>query len=621
MNPRPPIDRARLVAAGLCAALLVTMGVLSYTAVRGKSATYDEPLHLVGGAVKSRDNDHRINPEDPALFGRIAGGATSPGRLPLNRQSADFEQAVGLISHQWPFSIAALYQTRGVDADAVLNRARLRFVAIGVALGVVVVVWSWQLAGAAAGLVAAGLVAFDPNLAAHMALVKNDVPLAAVFIALAWALWRLGRHGGAGALAAVALLAAAAVNIKFSGLLAGPIIAAVLVIRATVPRPWRLAGVALRTLPQRLAGAAGALALTSLVAWAGIWACYGFRFAATGDGRLLNFTVVEELSKRNRAILDLGGARPATEEEIAATPIPAAMRGVRWAMDRGLLPQGWLYGFGYTYATTLVRSAFLLGDRSVIGFRSYFPIAMLVKTPTMALLAAGGLAAWAILRARRRDGAARRRGWALACLAIPAGFYALSAVTTNLNLGLRHVLPLYPFIYVACGVMAAALLARLGRGAAVIAIVAGALHAAESLRAWPDYLPFFNTLARTWRDPLDILADSNLDWGQDLRQLGRFMESRRREQLYLAYFGTADPAYYGMAAVHLPGGWQFAIPRAPGNDPGLLAVSATVLQGVYLPPDLAADYAMLRAAKPLAVFGQTIYVYEWPVRRPPASGR
>jgi len=290
---------------------------------------------------------------------------------------------------------------------------------------------------------------------------------------------------------------------------------------------------------------------------------------------------------------------------------------IAWIESHRLFPQTWLVGFLYTYATTLVRSSFLLGEVSPTGWWYYFPVAMLVKTPLATLLASAFAALVALLaRLRRRAAEGRLDGWTLACLVLPPGIYGAVALATNLNLGLRHVLPLYPFAFIGLGVVAAGLWER--RRALALAF-GGCLALGNgwaAARTWPDYLAYFPATTRAWRSPLELLSDSNLDWGQDLPALAEWRAQHPEGTLYLCYFGTADAARFGLEVVHLIGGWSWG--EFGLIDPerhGYLAISATHLQGVYLEGEIRDYYAGLHLPEhaPLAILGGSIYVYPWPL--------
>ena len=138
-----------------------------------------------------------------------------------------------------------------------------------------------------------------------------------------------------------------------------------------------------------------------------------------------------------------------------------------------------------------------------------------------------------------------------------------------------------------------------------------ALLAIESGVAFPNYLSFFNAAAGGSRNGINLLSDSNLDWGQDLPALAAWRRQHPEGELYLSYFGTADPAHYGITYRNLPGGYLLGPPAEWPPGPGYVAVSATNLQGVNSTPanDFGPLLQPLRKIDPVAVLGGSIYVY------------
>jgi hypothetical protein len=204
--------------------------------------------------------------------------------------------------------------------------------------------------------------------------------------------------------------------------------------------------------------------------------------------------------------------------------------------------------------------------------------------------------------------------WAMICLLVPPGVYGLVALTTNLNLGIRHVLPIYPFIYIGLGLLLVRLLHMRWQWTRwVIAALAVAL-AAETLFAWPNYLAFFNVACGGSRGGIRLLADSNLDWGQDLPAIVKWRKQHMDKPLYLSYFGMAVPEYYGVSYTNVAGGSIFRpqqhLWELPFDRPGYLVVSATNVQMVYLDD---AEFKALKGVKPREVLSGTIYIYDWPL--------
>jgi hypothetical protein len=188
---------------------------------------------------------------------------------------------------------------------------------------------------------------------------------------------------------------------------------------------------------------------------------------------------------------------------------------------------------------------------------------------------------------------------------VPAALLIVGSCFASLNLGLRYMLPVYPLLFVLAGVAASGVWRmRVGR---VAVVLLGVTVAAESLRAWPDYIAFFNTPSGGSRGGLHLMGDSNLDWGQDLPLVKEWQDRHPGEELFLSYFGMEDPAAWGIQYRNLPAGFAFAdtMNEWPTGDAWLM-VSATNLQGIYLRQDL---FRTFREMEPAEVLGGTIYVY------------
>ncbi len=260
-----------------------------------------------------------------------------------------------------------------------------------------------------------------------------------------------------------------------------------------------------------------------------------------------------------------------------------------------------LYFAGLTATLTRLsegRSSYLLGAHSSTGRLWYFPAAVLVKTP-LPLLLVGGWGLWRALRKPRAQAA-----W----LVVPPCGYLIAALTSKTQIGYRHVLPLYPFLCLWAGVGAADLWRGGTRGRVVAALAAVWLAASVGVRH-PRHLAYFNELAggrgELW------LSDSNLDWGQDLPALSRELAARGSPVVVLAYFGSGDPAAYGVR--YVPLGVVANVERA-GNAslaagaPAWLAVSETNLVGTYYrDPEM---FGWLKSRTPAAVPGGSIWLYD-----------
>jgi hypothetical protein len=303
--------------------------------------------------------------------------------------------------------------------------------------------------------------------------------------------------------------------------------------------------------------------------------------------------------------------RAVTQEELDDWKPGPLVQGIVLAEQYHLLPEAWLNGLLYTHMTTRLQNSFLCGRYSLIGWWYYFPLAMLFKTPVATLLSIA--LAFAVLfscRSNTQDSKYELNRWTLMCLGVPFIMYGVFSLTTNMNLGLRHVLPLYPFLFVVVGAAASRAWMYWKKKACLIFILLASGLILESVASFPNYLSFFNVASGGARGGVRLLGDSNLDWGQDLKLLADWRQKNPDGNLYLCYFGMADPAYYGIDYINLPGGYRYGPPVKFPTGPGIIAISATHLQGIYLDPALQSYYEPLRSARPVAVLGGSIYLFD-----------
>lgn len=269
------------------------------------------------------------------------------------------------------------------------------------------------------------------------------------------------------------------------------------------------------------------------------------------------------------------------------------------------------YGFRYEPYALTVRSqlwdldtghaAYLMGQFSDQGWWYYFPVAILIKTPLPTLVLAT-LGLWISTRRSRLE--------LIFLLWPPLLLFALFVLGSK-NIGLRHLLGIYPFLFLIVG---AALPSRLRSRQAYLVAAMCLWYAVGAVRIHPHHLAYFNEAIGGPENGHHYLADSNLDWGQDLKGLKAYMDERGIERIKLSYFGSVDPRLYDLDYEWLP---SFLLPNPearPADVPttGLIAISATNLVGIYMHiygygQDL---YAWLEAHQPVARIGYSIFVYE-----------
>lgn len=542
--------------------LLACFVFLTIHATVRQSATWDEPQHLTAGYAALTHRDYRIDYEHPPLARMWAA-------LPLalsSRVHFDTGNPWWRNGPQWFFCHDFLY--RDNDADTLLNRARFMIALLGVLLGLLLFYWAREWFGVVPAFVVLALYCLEPNLLAHAGLVTTDFGLTCFAFGTVYFLWRLTQHFTAGNAAGTIGFFALALATKFTAVLLLPVVTVLLLLDAWRHRRWkRAAGVFLGIL------AAGYLA---------IWAVYGFRYEAktTPDKFLSEFSADPRIQQASPTLTGI----------------------TRWITQHRLLPEAYAEGFLLSQAKAQTRGAYLAGNYSATGWWYYFPVAILIKTPLSVLAVACAGIALVV---------ARWRGRAVFAL-VPVGVFLGAAMAAHINIGLRHVLPIYPFLLLLAGGAVAAVWASRWKAAAVGVLL---LAAAELASVYPHCLAAFNWSVGGPSQGDRYLVDSNLDWGQDLKGLKRWMESRGVGHINLSYFGTADPAYYRINCTYLPGSPFFAEPliRAP-QLPGYVAVSVTNLRAVYFGEEGRRFFAPLLAMNPVDSVGHSIRIY-W-VERP-----
>jgi hypothetical protein len=508
--------------------------------------TFDEPAHLAAGMEWVDRGAYRYEVMHPPLarvaiaLGPYAGGLRSAERPGM-----------------WIEGNAILNQ-RGEPARA-LALARAGILVFLLAAILVVFYWTRSLAGDAAGLLAVLAFTCVPPVLAHSGLATTDAAAMATVAGAVFALVRwldrpdLANTGWLGVAVGLALLA------KMSALLFLPAAgAAVLLIWLSAGRP---------VLPY-LGPGAGAAAIAILTLWSG----YRFSTGPIDPGR----PAAERKDTPAQTSPPSLRQRMVTLARLPIFPAPEYVRGV-------LRLRG---------ENRLGRKNFVLGRPVREGRWYFFPLALGVKTPIpfLVLSFVGGAALLGLAR--------ERRSAAVPVLAAAAIF--ATAMPANINIGVRHILPVYPLLAVGAGVA----LLRLGtsrRLRAVGPVAAGALAgwlALESARAHPDYLPYFNQFAGD--HPEQVLVDSDLDWGQDLGRLADTLRARGVPRVALSYHGKVDLAQQGLPPfIELPGDTRVT---------GWVAASVYRLQLGYQGGDFDA-FAWLRKHTPVARVGRSIRLY------------
>ena len=327
-----------------------------------------------------------------------------------------------------------------------------------------------------------------------------------------------------------------------------------------------------------------------LIAIAVLWASYGFRFAARRDGLQLN---------------------PGFAEWIAQLkPFEAYL--VSFAARWHLLPESYLYGLAAVRLSAETYTSFVLGTVYPHGVWFYFPVTFVIKS-TLAFLVLLGISIFAI--ASRKLTGARE----LLFLTVPPAFYLMVAMNSKINIGVRHILPLYVFLAV---LIAGAARSLMRHGLHMTSrrwqyVVAALLlfHVFSSVRSYPNYMAYANEL---WGGPSQTykyLTDSNVDWAQQLKSTKQYLDRRGIKECWFAYFGQGvlEPHYYGIPSKPLPTAdslWINERIDVPPAIDGTVLVSAGVLSGFEFGPGALNPYRQFQQLRPVAVIDDAGFVFE-----------
>lgn len=527
--------------------------------------TWDEPEHLAAGLSLLDTGHYDYDIQHPPIgrvllaTGPYLAGARSQGLAPPDGK---------------PEGLAILYGSGHYDEYLTLARAgALPFLALLIAM---TYVWGRTVLGRGASLFAALLVATLPPILGHGALAALDVASAATCLLALDAIRRWLQSGRLAAALWMGLTLGFAICTKLSALpfcgLGGIVLVALHLwsgpVRAGPVEPVR-----------RLAWGGGAL-LALLVIGLVITYAYG--------GRVIYLT--DESHKFNQALGYLFGYTPSPLHDLAyrvfaKVPVPA---GFQWLL-------GGIQALQFHNATG--HLSYLLGDLELYGWRYFYLVALGVKTPLPLL--AFGLAGLALLVA---EGMARRDGTRLALPKLCGILLLFVSVYSHINIGVRHVLILYPMLAIGAALIAARAVdaIRSGTEPGRRRLLAAGLGLAillelAPLAAWPDYLPWFNLLAP---HPAAVLVDSDLDWGQDFRRLVARLQALHVDSVALAYSGSVD-----LARETLP---RYRILAPDERASGWIAVSE--LARIHAPE----RFRWLAAYPPVERVGRTIDLYYVP---------
>jgi len=554
--------------------LLFLMAVNLCSLAATKTITNDEVVHIPPGYHYLRARDFRLNPEHPSLMKMWAS-------LPLLVIKPERGSTSGAPNQDWgQRTLTTSMNFWRVNRDrykAISFWARLPMIAITLALGVLIFIYGRQLFGARAAALSVALFSLEPTLLGHGWIVHTDIAAAFGYLLFFFSLQHFCRAPTFRRAVYFGLAAGFALLTKFSLVIIVPVF--LIALGYAIWRGPRLGH------SRRWAILHSALAVAIVIL--AINAAYFFRHPtlAPQDAAFISGT------------LHLFSPR-------AMTVIKALT---------SLLPTYYVFGL-YTVMVhnRLGHPAFLLGNYSTMGWWYYFPVAFVLKTALPFLFVSAGALGWSLWRV------VAKRDYRFLTLLLPIALYLAVSMTGHINIGVRHILPVFPFLFLLGGAGLDHLLRakRRPKLARILVVCLLGWMLVDAVRAYPDYMSFTNQLT-LGRPGWQVLSDSNVEWGQDVGALARYLKQHGETQVCGALSGGwATLEMYGVQLV------DFAPADPKLSRTRYVAVGAGFLNGATVPGGLRGVndevlseeqrrnfFAGYRTATPEAVFGNSIYLY------------
>ena len=597
-------------------AILAVMFGLSFFTLKGDSAVVDEVAHIPAGYSYLKYGDYRLNPEHPPLLKDIA---TAPLLL-LHLKFPDKIAAWTTEPNgQWEAGWNFIYHI-GNNADAILLYSRLPILFLGLILGFCIYKFCLKRYGPPTALLALTFYALSPNIIAHDHFVTTDLGIAAFTFFAIWAFLEWLKSPRSPKRIAVATLFFALAELaKFSAVMLVPFFVGLVVIKLISSfgtpsgKQWRKDVLAYVIGLVIIFGAGGVL----------VWLFYvphTTHMTAAVQDKLISASLPN-------GYYNLYGKYLAQFNNVSILrPLTQYLLGVFMVINR-------VQSGNVTY---------LLGDVTNQSFLLYFPISFVLKTPIPMLIlilttfgaAVVGymrktpLKVWSNFTTYSRDHFTE-----LASVLFIA-FYSYISITGNLNLGIRHLFPMMPFIFILVAKKTLDLYHKIRKpghktiAAAVLGLLT-AWYVVGAFMQYPAYLPYINELFGGSAQASRYLSDSNVDWGQDGKRLVEYVNNNPDiDKIAVDYFGGADMRYYFCKRRYDKQGDLIA--DASGYDCGgskyiewhvdygkphttYIAVSETYLvsdifYAKYRPRPY--NYQWLRDKTPVKQIGDSIYIYK-----------
>jgi len=572
--------------------LLFLMFLMAFLSILDDSLTFDETAHIAAGYSYLTQKDMRLNPEHPPLIKDLAALPLLFLNLNFPKDHPSWIQKDNPIWwQQFEFASQFLYHS-GNNPDQILLWSRLPMILLLIFLGWFLFYWAKELFGNKAALITLFLFSFSPIFLAHGRLVTTDVG-AALGVVLSTYFWlRFLKNPTKKNIILAGVIFGISMLLKFSLILLIPFFAIITLFYAGLKMGkkyiLKYLGLAL------LVGIIGIIFI--------IWPVYQYHV----------WNYPPERQVRDAEFL------------LSNHPLQFLRKFIPWMAKTPILRAyaQYLLGLSLVYQRGIGgHTTYFLGEISAAGWPQYFPIVYLIKEPlAFHILTAISLIYLSFLikeplwknTFRRIFDWIKNHFTEFSMITFILIYWA-SSITSNLNIGVRHLLPVFPFTFLLVSGLLNLWLKNPPYG--IKYLIIGILifwQIISVIKIYPYFLAYFNEIAGGPDNGYLYTVDSNLDWGQDLKRLKKWIEENKIEKIYLDYFGGGNPEYY-LKEKYAPW-WGTRNPKElpKGN---YLAVSASLLQGgrAKPAPDFDQPYGyylwLYQYEPPIAKIGYSIFVY------------